>query len=80
MEKLIITYRNAFFGDGQRGFDYEEFVELLEFLIYNIYIRFGDYVFKQIVGIPMESNYAPLLAKLYLIYHEFHFLQNYHHQ
>ena len=50
-EKLIVTYRNAFFGDGmkdgQHGFEYDEFMELFEFLIDNIYIRFGDNVFKQ---------------------------------
>ena len=49
-------------------------MELFEFLIDNIYIRLGDNVFKQIVGISMGTNRAPLLADLYLFYHDFHFL------
>ena len=76
MEKLIISYRNAFFGDNmkddQHGFDYEEFMELFQFLIDNIYIN----VFKQIVGIPMGTDCAPHLANLYMFYHEYHLLQN----
>ena len=78
-KKLIITHRNAFFSkdmrNSQYGFDRLEFMELFEFLIDNIYIRFGDYVFKQVVDIPMGTICAPLLANLYLFYHEYHFLQ-----
>ena len=76
-KNLIITYRNAFFAenmkDGQHGFDYDEFMELFEFLIDNMYIKFGANVFKHIVGIPMGTNCAPLLANLYLFYHDFNF-------
>ena len=71
-KKLIITYRNALFGenikDCQHGFDYDEFMALFEFLIDNIYIRFCDNVFKQMVGIPMGTNCAPLLANPYMFY------------
>ena len=78
MEILIIIYRNAIFSenkkDGQHGFDYEQFKELFKFLIDNIYIRYGDNVFKQIVGIPMGTNCSPILANLYLFYNGFHFL------
>ena len=41
--------------DGQHGFDYDEFIKLFESLIDNIYVRFDDNVFKQIVGIPMGT-------------------------
>ena len=50
-------------------------MELFEFLIDNIYIRFGDNIFKQSVGILMGTNCALRLANLYLFYHEFLFLQ-----
>ena len=77
-KKLIVTSKTAFFGtnvgNGQYGFDEAEFLELFEFLIDNIYIRFGSDVFRQVVGIPMGTNCAPLLANLYLFYHEYHFL------
>ena len=77
-KKLVITSRNAFFSevvnDGQHAFEYDEFIELFEYLIDNIYIRFGNYVFRQVIGIPMGTNCAPLLANLYLFYHEYAFL------
>ena len=78
--KMIITFKSAYFDkvvkDGQHAFDYDEFIELLEFLIDNIYIYFGNSVFRQTIGIPMGTNCAPLLANLYLFYHEYHFLKD----
>ena len=59
------TPKNALFGKGVRNgqcdFDRVEFNELFEFLIDNIYIRFGDCVlnFKQIVGIATYTTWAP---------------------
>ena len=50
------------------------FIELFEFLINNIYIRFDDYVFKRIIGIPIGTKCAPLLGDTYLVYHEYNFL------
>ena len=32
----------------------------------NIYVQFGDMVYQQIVGIPMGTNCAPLIADLFL--------------
>ena len=79
-QKMIITFTSAYFGndvkDGQHAFEYDEFVELLEFLIDNIYVYFGNSVFRQTIGIPMGTNCAPLLANLYLFYHEYKFLEN----
>ena len=40
-----------------------ELIELLEYLIDNIFIMVGNKVFKH-VGIPMGTNCAPLLANL----------------
>ena len=38
----------------------------LTFLLDNIYIRFGSKLYRQIVGIPMGINCAPLVADLFL--------------
>ena len=38
----------------------------LEFLVDNIYVRFGGQLFRQMVGIPMGTNCAPLLDDLFL--------------
>ena len=38
----------------------------IEFLVDNIYVRFGGQLVQQMVGIPMGINCAPLLADLFL--------------
>ena len=40
--------------------------EALIYLLDNIYIRFGTKLYRQIVGIPMGTNCALLVADLYL--------------
>ena len=40
----------------------------------NIYVRFGGQLFRQMIGIPMGTNYAPLLADLFLYYYKNEFL------
>ena len=36
------------------------------FLLENICIKFGDVIYRQVVGIPMGTNFAPLMADLFL--------------
>ena len=50
-------------------------ISMLEFLIYNIFVSFGGTLFKQVVGISMGTNCAPLLADLFLYSCESEFLQ-----
>ena len=40
------------------------FASLLSLFFYNIYVRFGSFVSAQVVGIPIGTNSAPLLADL----------------
>ena len=40
----------------------------------NIYVRFGGQLFRQMVGIPIRTNCAPLLADLFLYSYENEFL------
>ena len=48
--------------------------EALTFLLDNIYIRFGFKLYRQIVGIPMRTNCAPLVADLFLFCYERDFM------
>ena len=48
--------------------------EALIYLLDNIYIRFGTKLYRQIVGIPMGTNCAPLVADLFLFCYERDFL------
>ena len=47
---------------------------MIEFLIENIYVRLGGLHFRQVIGIPMGTNCAPLLADLFLNTYETEFL------
>ena len=46
----------------------------LSFLLDNIYVRFGDTVYCQVIGIPMGTNCAPLDADLFLYCYEKDFM------
>ena len=43
---------------------------MTEFLVDNIYVRFGGQLFRQMVGIPIGTNCAPLLVDLFLYSYE----------
>ena len=49
----------------------------MESLIDNIFVSFGGTLFQQVVGIPMGTNCAPLLADLFLYSYESEFLQKF---
>ena len=49
---------------------------MVEFLIDNIFVKFGGCLFRQVIGIPMGTNCAPLLADLFLYSYESEFLDN----
>ena len=46
----------------------------LHYLLDNIFIRFGSKLYRQIVGIPMSTNCAALVADLFLFCYERDFM------
>ena len=50
--------------------------QMIEFLIDNIFVQFGGYLLRQLIGIPMGTDCAPLLADLFLYSYENEFLDN----
>ena len=44
----------------------------------NIYVQFEGMVYQQIVGIPMGTNCAPLIADLFLFCYERDFMSSLH--
>ena len=50
--------------------------DALSYLLDNIYIRFGTKLYRQIVGIPMGTNCAPLVADLFLYCYERDFMDS----
>ena len=48
--------------------------EALIYLLDNIYIRFGTKLYRQIIGVPIGTDCAPLVADLFLFCHERDFM------
>ena len=69
-------WKTAQFGsDNKKGsYDRDRLKTALEYLLFNSYVRFGPYVFKQIKGIPMGGNASPLIADLFLANLEFKYM------
>ena len=53
--------------------------DALSYLVDNINIKFGTKLCRQIVGIPMGTNCAPLLADLFLYCYERDFMDSLNH-
>ena len=50
---------------------------MVEFVIDNIYVEFGGHIYQQTVGIQMGTNYAPLVADVFLYSYEADFVNIY---
>ena len=60
--------------NGVNKYTANDIGKMIEFLVDNIYVRFGGQLFRQMVGIPMGTNSSPLLANLFLYFYENEFL------
>ena len=52
----------------------QKLCDALHNLLDNIFIIYGSKLYRQSVGIPMATNYAPLVANLFLFCYERDFL------
>ena len=70
--------KNAFFTSEQpkryKLWSCQKMCDALHYLLDNIFIRFGSKLYRQIVGIPIGTNYAPLVADLFLFCYERDFM------
>ena len=53
---------------------FQNVCDALSYLLDNIYIRFGNKLYRQIVGIPIGTNCAPHVADLFLFCYERDFM------
>ena len=67
---LVVNGDRTFFinKETSAGKKYNETLicQMIDFLIDNIYIKIGNHLFRQCIGIPMGTNCVPLLANLFL--------------
>ena len=63
-KKVFFTSKDNY--GGYHLWSCQNVCDALSFLLDNIYIRVGTKLNRQIVGIPMGTNCAPLVADLFL--------------
>ena len=61
---------------GDNLFTADNICKMIEFLIDNIFVKFGGRLFRQVIGILVGTNCAPLLADLFLYSNENEFPDN----
>ena len=77
---IACNERQAFFTSGDKKNDINFglvktcVIQKVIYLLDNMYIRFGTKLYRQIVGIPMGTNCAPLVADLFLFCYERDFM------
>ena len=74
---LPVTIRNRFSllqTIEDINFGLVRLYDALSYLLENIYFRFGNKLYRQIVGFPMGTNCAPLVADLFLFCYERDFM------
>ena len=68
---LACNDKNAFFTfERYKLWSCQKMCDALHYLLDNIFIRFGSKLYRQIVGIPMGTNCAPLVEDLFLFCYE----------
>ena len=77
---LVLGREGSYFvkehSDSKNKCTEEDIIKMLEFLVDNIFVVFAGKVFQQIIGIPMGTNCAPLLADIFLYSYEAEFIQS----
>ena len=63
-------------SDAPQKYSDADVIKMLEYLIDNIFVEFGGRIFQQIIGVPMGTNCAQLLADLFLYSYEAEFVQS----
>ena len=78
-EYIVVGYKSTYFvkdrSEAKNKYTEDDIVRMLEFLIDNIFVECGGVIFQQVIGIPMGTNCAPLLADLFLYSYEAEFIQ-----
>ena len=76
---LVIGRDKSYFvkshSKSNNKYKLEDIIQMLDFLIDNIFDLFGGRVFQQTIDIPIGTNCAPLLVDLFLHAYEADFFQ-----
>ena len=78
-EYIVVNCNSTYFvknhSNAKHKYTEHDIVRMINFLIDNIFVECGGEVFQQVIGIPMGTNCAPLLADIVLYSYEAEFIQ-----
>ena len=78
-EYIVVGQKSSYFvtntSNAKNKYTEDDIVRMLEFVIDNIFVECGGVIFQKVIGIPMGTNCAPLLADLFLYSYEAEFIQ-----
>ena len=76
---INVNMLGAFFSSATSNrvcsFRYEDLMEILEFILDNIFVKCGDEVFKQVIGIPIGLDSGQDIANLLLYCYESEYVE-----
>ena len=75
MDRLGLAYW-AQSGCAKLNISKDLLIGLIEYLVDNIFIKVGNRVYRQCVGVPMGIDCAPLIANLYLFFYEYNYMKS----
>ena len=67
---------NSINSDGDIMYTTGQICSMIDFLVDNIFVKFGGCLFRQVIEIPMVTNCAPLVADMFLYSYESELLDN----
>ena len=73
-EKNVLFYRTSEQPKRNKLWSCQKMCDALHYLLDNIFIRSDSKLYRQIIGIPMGTNCAPLVADLFLFCYERDFM------
>ena len=78
-EYIVVSYKSPYFvknhSKAKNKYTEDNIVRMIEFLMDNIFVESCGVIFQQVIGIPMGTNCAPLLADLFFYSYEAEFIQ-----
>ena len=78
-EYIVVGHNSIYFvkntSNAKNKYTKDDIVRMLDLLIDNIFVECGGVIFQQVIGIPMGTNCASLLADLFLYSCEAGFIQ-----
>ena len=76
---INVGYKEAYFSSRQnsRGcsFRLNDMIEILEFILDNIFVKFGSKIYKQVIGVPIGSDSGADIANLLLFSYESEYIE-----